>query len=77
MPTKSINVTIDENILSQSDAIVASGKYANRSRFIEDSITLMLKKIDEEEIGLEAKKLKQEESEEWFEGELDFWQEKY
>jgi Arc/MetJ-type ribon-helix-helix transcriptional regulator len=77
MPTKSINVTIDENILSQSDAIVASGKYANRSWFIEDSIALMLKKIDEEEIGLEAKKLQQEESEEWFEGELDLWQEKY
>lgn len=84
MPTKSINVTIDEDILTQSDAIVASGKYANRSRFIEESIAFMLKKIDEEEIGLMAKELARENkdaydvaTEEWFEGELEAWQEKY
>ena len=77
MATKSINITIDENILMQSDAVVASGKYSNRSRFIQDSIALMLQKLDAETIGEEAKKLNSQESEEWLEGELESWQEEY
>ena len=43
MATKSINITIDEEILSQSDRLVKEKKYANRSRFIEEAITLRLK----------------------------------
>ena len=77
MATKSINVTIDENILIQSDAVVASGLYSNRSRFIEESIVLMLQKLDEEYIGEQAKRLNNDEAEEWFEGELESWQEEY
>ncbi|MEY2833161.1 MAG: hypothetical protein RLZZ574_2420 [Cyanobacteriota bacterium] len=77
MSTKSINITISEEILSQSDRLVKAGKYANRSRFIEEAITLRLKQLDAEFIGEQAKLLSQEESEEWFEGELESWQEKY
>jgi Arc/MetJ-type ribon-helix-helix transcriptional regulator len=77
MSTKSINITIDEEILNQSDRLVKPGKYANRSRFIEEAIALRLKQLDAEFIGEQAKLLSQEESEEWFEGELEAWQEKY
>ena len=77
MATKSINVTIDENILAQSDAVVASGKYANRSRFIQESVAYMLQKLDEEHISEQAKLLDSESTEEWFDGELESWQEEY
>lgn len=77
MATKSINVTIDEEIIAQSDAVVASGRYANRSRFIQESIVYMLQKLDEEHIAEQAKQLSNDEAEEWFEGELESWQEEY
>jgi len=77
MSTKSINITIDEEVLNQSDHLVKAGKYPNRSRFIEEAIALRLKQLDAEFIGEQAKLLSQEESEEWFEGELEAWQEKY
>lgn len=77
MATKNINISISEEVLLKFDAVVASGKYSNRSRLIEESIILMLKKIDEEEIGEQAKQLNQEESEEWYEGEIEAWQEEY
>lgn len=77
MATKSINVTIDEEIIAQSDAVVASGRYANRSRFIQESIVYMLQKLDEEHIASQAKQLSNDEAEEWFEGELESWQEEY
>jgi Arc/MetJ-type ribon-helix-helix transcriptional regulator len=76
MSTKSINITIDEEVLNQSDRLVKEGKYSNRSRFIEEAIALRLKQLDAEFIGEQAKLLSQEESEEWFEGELESWQEK-
>jgi metal-responsive CopG/Arc/MetJ family transcriptional regulator len=65
MSTKSINITIDEKLLAKLDVIVASGKYPNRSRSIEEAIADKLKALDEED------------TEEWFEGELESWQEKY
>lgn len=77
MPTKSINITIDQNILSQSDRLVKEGKYPNRSRFIEEAIALRLKELDAEFIGEQAKLLDRDESEEWLEGELESWQEEY
>lgn len=77
MASKSINVTIDENLLAQSDALVAQGRYPNRSRLIQESVMLMLQKIDAEHIAEQAKLLKDEAAEEWFEGELDSWQEEY
>lgn len=78
MATKSINVTVDEELLASSDILVAEGKYANRSQFVQASIKLMLKKIDEELIAEQAKLLKDDDdSEQWFEGELADWQEKY
>lgn len=77
MPTKSINITIDEKLLAKLDEFVNIGKYPNRSRSIEDAIKTKLKELDEEAIGEQAKLLNENESEEWFEGELESWQEKY
>ena len=78
MATKSINVTVDEDLLALSDALVAQGKYANRSQFVQASIQLMLKKLDAELIAEQAKLLKDgDDTEEWFEGELESWQEEY
>lgn len=77
MPTKSINITIDEEVLIQSDLLVQAGKYANRSRFIEEAITLRLKQLDAEFIGEQAKFLNQDDSEEWLAGEIESWQEEY
>jgi metal-responsive CopG/Arc/MetJ family transcriptional regulator len=77
MPTKNVNISIDERLLLESDRIVASGKYANRSRFIEDAIASKLKELDRELIGEQAKLLERDDAEEWFEGEIESWQEKY
>ncbi|MEL6580068.1 MAG: ribbon-helix-helix domain-containing protein [Cyanobacteria bacterium J06621_12] len=75
MATKSINITIEEAILIESDRLVASGKYTNRSRFIEEAIQLRLKQLDAEFIGEQSKLLNPDEAEEWFEGEVELWQE--
>ena len=77
MATKSINITIDEELLAKLDVFVSAGRYPNRSRSIEDAIKTKLKELDEEAIGEQAKLLNKNESEEWFEGELKTWQEKY
>lgn len=74
MATKSINITVDEKILAQSDLLVKRGIYPNRSRFIEEAIAIRLKQIDSEFIGEQAKLLDKEESEEWLEGEFELWQ---
>ena len=80
MPTKAINVTIDEQLLAQSDSLIKQGKYPNRSQFIQDAVASKLKQLDAEAIGEQAKLLRltsEAESEEWLEGELESWQEKY
>lgn len=78
MATKSINVTIDEELLSQSDLFISQGKYPNRSQFVQASIQNMLAKLDAEHIAEQAKLLKKDrDSELWFEGELADWQEEY
>lgn len=78
MSSKSINITVDEDLIKRSDDLVAKGKYANRSQFVQASIKSMLKKIDAEAIGEQAKLLNAEtDSEEWFEGELESWREQY
>jgi metal-responsive CopG/Arc/MetJ family transcriptional regulator len=77
MSTKNVNISIDEKLLLEFDRVVASGQYANRSRFIEDEIACQLKELDEELIGEQAKLLNQNDAEEWFNGELESWQEQY
>ncbi|MEN9565283.1 MAG: hypothetical protein RLZZ69_479 [Cyanobacteriota bacterium] len=78
MASKSINVTIDEELLALSDSLVVQGKYANRSQFVQASIKAMLIELDAEHIAEQAKLLKKDnDTEEWFEGELDSWQEEY
>ncbi|MDJ0532538.1 MAG: ribbon-helix-helix domain-containing protein [Xenococcaceae cyanobacterium MO_207.B15] len=75
MATKSINITIDEKLLTKLDSVVASRRYANRSRMIEEAVLEKLLTLDEELIGEQAKLLSCSESEEWLEGELELWQE--
>ncbi|MEL6786751.1 MAG: ribbon-helix-helix domain-containing protein [Cyanobacteria bacterium J06607_15] len=78
MATKSINVTIDEKLLSQSDLFISQGKYPNRSQFVQASIKNMLAKLDAEYIAEQVKLLKNDlDTESWFGGELADWQEKY
>lgn len=77
MPTKSINITVDEKLIARLDSVVAAGRYPNRSRSIEDAIVLKLKALDAEMIGEQASLLDSEESEEWFEGEAALWHEEY
>ena len=77
MPTKSINITIDQEILAKLDSIVANKSYPNRSRIIEEAIKEKLQALDEQIIGEQAKLLTQNEAEEWLEGELELWQEEY
>lgn len=77
MPTKSINITIDQEILAKLDSIVANKSYPNRSRIIEEAIKEKLQILDEQIIGEQAKLLTQNEAEEWLEGELELWQEEY
>ncbi len=81
MVSKSINVTIDEELLAKSDSLVLEGKYANRSQFVQASIQAMLFKLDAEHIAEQAKLLnghqENNDTEEWFQGELDSWQEEY
>lgn len=77
MSTKSINITIDQQILARLDSMVTNKIYANRSRIIEEAVREKLQALDEELIGEQAKLLSQDEAEEWFDGELELWQEEY
>ncbi len=77
MPTKSINITLDQEVLAQLDLLVADQRYTNRSRMIEEAIKEKLQALDEEIIGEQAKLLNPEDSEEWLEGELELRQEEY
>lgn len=77
MATKSINITIDQKILAKLDSVITDKTYPNRSRLIEEAIREKLQALDEAIIGEQAKLLSEDESEEWLEGELELWQEKY
>ena len=77
MSTKSINITIDQQILARLDSMVTNKIYANRSRIIEEAVREKLQALDEELIGEQAKLLSQDEAEEWLDGELELWQEEY
>ena len=54
MPTKSINITRDQEVLAQLDLLVADQRYTNRSRMIVGSIKEKLQALDEEIIGEQA-----------------------
>lgn len=77
MPTKSINITLDENLVKKLDSFVSQGYYPNRSRSIESVLRQGLKAIQEEHIAQQAKLLDTKDVEDWFEGEIELWQEKY
>ncbi len=77
MATKSINITLDENLVEKIDSFVSQGQYPNRSRSIESLIKEGLKALQEQHIAEQAKLLDTSDVEEWFEGEIGLWQEKY
>ena len=80
MATKAVNITIDTNLLEKTDILVAEGKYPNRSQLFQEAVNALVKEIEDDLIGIQAKLLapsSEQESEEWFEGELDSWKEQY
>ncbi len=77
MSPKNINITIEEKVLTKLDLLVTSQRYPNRSQVIEEAVREKLQALDEELIGEQAKLISEEESEEWYEGELELWQEEY
>lgn len=77
MASKAVNITVNEELIAEGDRLVKEGKYANRSQLFQEALASLLKNKDAEEIGEQAKLLDSEDSEEWLEGELESWQEKY
>ncbi len=80
MTTKAVNVTIDTDLLEKTDTLVAEGKFSNRSQLFQEAVNALIKEIEADLIGIQAKLLapsSEQESEEWFEGEWDSWNEEY
>ena len=77
MGTKSVTITLDEDLLQKIDSFVSLGYYPNRSRSIEGVVKKGLKAIQEQHIAEQAKLFDTSDVEEWFEGEIELWQEKY
>lgn len=77
MVTRAINVSIEESILEETDALVKEGKFVNRSQLVAFAIKAYLKQLDEERIGREAQLLGNAGCEEWLQGEADLWAERY
>ena len=77
MTTKSISITLEEELLKKVDSYVTQGYYPNRSRSFEGVLREGLKAIEEQHIAEQAKLLDTSDVEEWFEGEIELWQEQY
>ena len=77
MGTKSVTITLDEDLLKKIDSFVSQGYYPNRSRSIEGVVQKGLKALQQQHIAEQAKLFDTSDVEEWFEGEIELWQEKY
>ena len=77
MGTKSVTITLEEDLLKKIDSFVSQGYYPNRSRSIEGVVKEGLKVLQEQHIAEQAKLLDTSDVEEWFEDEIELWQEKY
>ncbi|MGK7895272.1 MAG: ribbon-helix-helix domain-containing protein [Xenococcus sp. (in: cyanobacteria)] len=76
MATKKIAITLDPEILKQTDELVTQGFFASRSQAIQIALKETLKKHRLQRLAQEAAKLKDTE-EDWLPEETENWLEKY
>jgi Arc/MetJ-type ribon-helix-helix transcriptional regulator len=57
MPKEKVAVTIDRDLLSRLDRLVAEGRYASRSRAVEEAVEERLDKVELTRLAREAAKL--------------------
>ncbi|MGM0374638.1 MAG: ribbon-helix-helix domain-containing protein [Chloroflexota bacterium] len=57
MPKEKVAVTIEKNILTKLDRMVAEGKYPSRSSAVEDAVKEQIEKVEKSRLAREAAKL--------------------
>lgn len=57
MPKEKVAVTIEKNILTKLDRMVAEGKYPSRSSAVEDAVKEQIEKVQKSRLAREAAKL--------------------
>ena len=57
MPKEKVAVTIEKNILTKLDRMVAEGKYPSRSSAVEDAVKEQIEKVEKTRLAREAAKL--------------------
>ncbi|MFO7942786.1 MAG: ribbon-helix-helix domain-containing protein [Anaerolineales bacterium] len=57
MPKEKVAVTIEKNILSKLDRMVAEGKYPSRSSAVEDAVKEQIEKVEKSRLARETAKL--------------------
>ncbi len=57
MPKQKVAVTIEQDILSRLDRLVAEGKYPSRSSAVENAVKEQLAKVERSRLAREAAKL--------------------
>jgi metal-responsive CopG/Arc/MetJ family transcriptional regulator len=79
MPKEKVAVTIEKNLLSRLDRLVAEGRYPSRSRAVEDAVEERLAKVEHTRLARESAKLdpkfEQALADEGLEGDLPEWPE--
>ena len=79
MPKEKVAVTIEKNILTKLDRMVAEGKYPSRSSAVEDAVKEQIEKVEKSRLAREAAKLdpayEQALADEGLSGDLSEWPE--
>lgn len=57
MPKEKVAVTIEKNILTKLDRMVAEGIYPSRSSAVEDAVKEQIEKVEKSRLAREAAKL--------------------
>ncbi len=60
MPKEKVAVTIDRDLLSRLDRLVAVGRYASRSNAVEEAVKERLEKVERTRLARESAKLEPE-----------------
>ena len=76
MPAAKIAITLDPELLEQTDELVAQGFFASRSQAIQIALADTIKKYRLERLAIEAAKLDETE-EPWLEEETEQWLKEY
>jgi len=79
MPKEKVAVTIEKDLLSRLDRLVAEGRYPSRSRAVEEAVEERLEKVELTRLARESAKLdpkfEQALAEEGLAGDLSEWPE--